>query len=393
MEPGSTKLAWCLYENDTMAEVGSQGSIYSMAGNLVRYLKQVYDGGGFVVMFEINIDIYAWFSNSALSGEEKKMWTDVRKCELCNFHIYTKIDKDCYMYWTLTELHAKVYPGDAGYREACAVQVKLMLIGEVFCWLMNRFRGEELEARIDFGPQGAVNINDGLARYHHKTRERAAWLRQGNTWDKVETLDREIPNKIKYMVVDVETHDWDDKKFMGRIVEIAWMLCDEEEKQLESRQYLVKPYGYTEISSKARECHGITTKCASELGSDAHFVFNELVNILGRIPKDGFVIAHNMVHEDKAFRYNLGREQLDVWDRAPKSDTMSIHLLNYNPRFKGQQRERFVGVKLSKLYQSISSTPKNLSAHFASDDVRMTWEIFQYYKECATHEELRWRQT
>ena len=29
-------------------------------------------------------------------------------------------------------------------------------------------------------------------------------------------------------------------------------------------------------------------------------------------------------------------------------------------------------------------------AHFAGTDVRMTWEIFQYYKQHATLEELTW---
>jgi len=47
-------------------------------------------------------------------------------------------------------------------------------------------------------------------------------------------------NQIKYIVVDVETHDWKDGgPRNGRIVEIAWMLFDRDMKCIESKQYRV----------------------------------------------------------------------------------------------------------------------------------------------------------
>ena len=85
--------------------------------------------------------------------------------------------------------------------------------------------------------------------------QRKKWL-EDNNWNDI-TPGRELPSNIKYMVVDIETHDWlpdhlvkdDDKDNdelrygTGRIVEIAWMLFNASGKCLESKRYLIKPYG------------------------------------------------------------------------------------------------------------------------------------------------------
>ena len=55
---------------------------------------------------------------------------------------------------------------------------------------------------------------------------RLMWL-QDNCWDVI-SPSTTLPANIKYVVVDVETHDWDDSglsaRSSGRIVEIAWLL-------------------------------------------------------------------------------------------------------------------------------------------------------------------------
>jgi len=93
-------------------------------------------------------------------------------------------------------------------------------------------------------------------------KKREKWLRGGNKWDDI-MPSRDLPTNIKYIVVDVETHDWKCKDPLladGHIVEIAWKLFSDTGDCLESRQYLVKPYGsYKEIAPKATEVHGITT--------------------------------------------------------------------------------------------------------------------------------------
>ena len=83
-------------------------------------------------------------------------------------------------------------------------------------------------------------------------KKREKWLHDGNKWDDI-TPSRDLPTNIKFMVVDLETHDWKNtaknRYDTGRMVEIAWKLFSNTGDCLESRQYLVKPYGsYKEIA-------------------------------------------------------------------------------------------------------------------------------------------------
>ena len=96
-------------------------------------------------------------------------------------------------------------------------------------------------------------------------KKREEWMSDGNKWDTI-TPGRVPPTGIKYMVVDVETHDWKDGgPRNGRIVEIAWMVFDRDMKCLESKQYLLKPHGYDKIAQKATSVHGIQQNVLLEM--------------------------------------------------------------------------------------------------------------------------------
>jgi len=87
-------------------------------------------------------------------------------------------------------------------------------------------------------------------------------MSSGNVWDGI-VPDRDLPSNVKYMVVDIETHDWkhtaQSKYDASCIVEIAWKGFSGVGDCLESKQYLIKPYGtYKQIAKKATEVHGIT---------------------------------------------------------------------------------------------------------------------------------------
>ena len=154
--------------------------------------------------------------------------------------------------------------------------------------------------------------------YHRAIKTREEWLIH-NDWNSVTTDTRKLPANVKYMVVDVETHDWKEGTDVrdGRIVEIAWGLFSDEGNCLESKQYLLKPHGYKEIARKATAVHGITTECAISHGSDANLVFDEFTSVIRAIPRHGFVIAYNMFHEDQIFMCNLTQEQTIVWNKPP----------------------------------------------------------------------------
>ena len=239
-------------------------------------------------------------------------------------------------------------------------------------------------------------------------KKREEWMSDDNKWDTV-TPGRVPPTGIKYMVVDLETHDWlpppDQNKYdTGRIVEIAWKLFSGDTGDcLESKQYLIKPYGtYKEIARKATAVHGITTEQASKHGVDVDLVLDELIGIVKNIPNDGFVIAHNMEHEHTVLTNSFSPSQRIVWNAVPKSDTHSVPLLKFLPEpvltkyYRGSKLQwRKWGLALSELHRNISPDPEAHTlladnAHFACTDVDMTWEIFQYYKLRAPSVLLTW---
>ena len=239
-------------------------------------------------------------------------------------------------------------------------------------------------------------------------KKREKWLHDGNKWDVI-VPDRKIPGNVKYMVVDLETHDWkcnDPLLADGHIVEIAWKLFSDTGDCLESRQYLVKPYGsYKEIAPKATEVHGITTERASKHGDDVELILDEFIRIVENIPKDGFVIAHNMDHEHTVLTNSFSTDQWVVWDGVPKSDTMLVSLLKYLPSSNHHNKRSLslssvpilVKHKLKQLhkfvYQDQAAIYDYDYEHFADKDVRMTWEIFQYYQQHATVNELKWEES
>lgn len=374
-------IIWCLYHDNEIKEEG----VDTDPCVFVDILKRVHANDGFVVWFGLDKkDLFFWLRDN-LSEEDYGMWDNLKKCQLHDFeNLYVKVDKDCYVDWSLPQLHAQIYPGEDTRRGV------VYLIGEVFRWFKSRYNDEELKCCFKIHSTLLRSITPGsLIGARRKVKARARWLQDGNNWDPI-SIGRELPENIKYIVVDVETHNWDDKD-PSRIVEIAWMLFDEKGDQLESRQYLLRPYEYDEISQKATRVHGITTKCARDLGSDAHLVFNEFTNIIKQIPDDGFVIAHNMKHENVIFQTNLNKEERAIWKNAPKCDTWAVSLLKHLPEeAKSKYLQRSYGLKLADLHKEISAT-RTFGAHSAIVDVHMTWDVFEYFKQHASHEELVWK--
>lgn len=200
---------------------------------------------------------------------------------------------------------------------------------------------------------------------------------------------------MKHVVVDVETHDWQAhhsgvymtrETCIGRIVEMAWIAYDAQGGVLERKNYLLRPQGYEVISPKARRVHKISTRCVREKGCDAHLVFADFVQLLRQIPEDGFIIAHNMHHEDSIMGNNLSLVEgaLQVWNGVPKSCTRAPCLLQFLPNAT-RYVNRTCGMKLVDLHRiALQGQDAHLHdmAHGALADVQMTWGVFQYFERC-----------
>ncbi len=106
-----------------------------------------------------------------------------------------------------------------------------------------------------------------------------------------------------FLVFDTETaglpRDWSapitDVSNWPRLVQIAWLCCDDTGTELSSREYLIKPDGFV-ISRQASEVHGITTKRAVEEGVELLPVLEEFSEA---VMSADMVVGHNVDFDTK----------------------------------------------------------------------------------------------
>jgi len=110
-----------------------------------------------------------------------------------------------------------------------------------------------------------------------------------------------------YMFLDIETsglpktigynnyHSYKLKKHYdsSRIVQISWIITDENGNRIKVRNYTVKPNGFT-IPKEVVRIHGITTEYATQKGINIKVVFNKLMKDLTHVKE---VFAHNMLFD------------------------------------------------------------------------------------------------
>jgi DNA polymerase III epsilon subunit-like protein len=93
-----------------------------------------------------------------------------------------------------------------------------------------------------------------------------------------------------------------DLKNWPRLVQIAWLLTDEEAHEVSSAEYIVKPEGFI-IPTAAAKVHGITTEFALRNGVDLQSVLSA---VAADFNKASVLVAHNMSFDEKI----LGAELL-----------------------------------------------------------------------------------
>jgi DNA polymerase III subunit epsilon len=96
-----------------------------------------------------------------------------------------------------------------------------------------------------------------------------------------------LPKNWKAPVTDL--NNW------PRMIQIAWIFCDEKGHRIESDDYIIKPENFT-ISKDASRVHGISTEKAHKEGVDLEFVLNKFNNL---VKHSDYVIAHNIKFDEK----------------------------------------------------------------------------------------------
>lgn len=106
-----------------------------------------------------------------------------------------------------------------------------------------------------------------------------------------------------YLFFDTETNglpkSWKapvtDLSNWPRLVQIAWILFDEQGNELERNDHIVKPVGFS-IPSDSSSIHGISTARAIAEGIDLQAVLDEFD---AKIAKAEHLVAHNMAFDEK----------------------------------------------------------------------------------------------
>ena len=103
-----------------------------------------------------------------------------------------------------------------------------------------------------------------------------------------------IPRNYKAAVSDLQ--NW------PRLVQLAWLLIDDEAHEVASAEYIARPVGFT-IPVDAARIHGITTEIAAAKGVDIGTILDAVMPDIG---KASVLVAHNMSFDEKI----LGAELL-----------------------------------------------------------------------------------
>ena len=100
-----------------------------------------------------------------------------------------------------------------------------------------------------------------------------------------DTETSDLPRRWNAPVSDV--HNW------PRIVQVSWILCDEQENIVDSQTRLIRPDGF-KIAEGAYRTHGISTEFAQENGVELIPVLDELE---AAINSSSILVAHNIAFD------------------------------------------------------------------------------------------------
>lgn len=130
-----------------------------------------------------------------------------------------------------------------------------------------------------------------------------------------------------YLFFDTETtglpKSWkapvEDLNNWPRLVQLAWVMYDSNGNFIESKDFIVRPDGFT-IPQDASKVHGITTERAVNEG---HPLSQVLQNFKADVENATLLVAHNMSFDEKIVGSELLRSRMpNVIAAKPKLCTM-----------------------------------------------------------------------
>lgn len=182
-----------------------------------------------------------------------------------------------------------------------------------------------------------------------------------------------------FIIFDTETtglpKDWKapitDTDNWPRCIQIAWQLHDEMGELIESKDYLVKPVGFS-IPYQAEKIHGISTDLALEQGVELEFVLEEFNTALA---KAKFVVGQNVGFDVNVMGCEFHRMGVDTnMVEMPVLDTCT-EITASMCQIPGGRGGKFKLPTLTELHEFLFGEPF-AEAHNATADVEATTRCF-----------------
>lgn len=167
-----------------------------------------------------------------------------------------------------------------------------------------------------------------------------------------------------------DTASYNDIDNWPRLVQLAWIICDENKKIISSGDFLIKPCGYI-IPKSSSDIHGIYHDMALAKGD---LIENVLAKFLSELENVDAIVGHNIDFDVNVVSCEMYRLSLptSLISELTKIDTMiegtevcGFRNNHYDYRYP----------KLTELYSKLfSKTLEN--AHNAYADIEATYKIF-----------------
>ena len=169
-----------------------------------------------------------------------------------------------------------------------------------------------------------------------------------------------LPRNWKAPVTDL--NNW------PRMIQIAWILCDNHGTRIETDDFIIKPENFI-IPTDASRIHGISTEKAIAEGEDLARIlskFNELIE------RADFIVAHNISFDEKFLGAELLRKRIKS-DFSRKRKLCTMQSSTSYCRLPGPYGYKWP--KLSELHIKLFGEDFD-EAHDASVDINATEKCF-----------------
>lgn len=170
-----------------------------------------------------------------------------------------------------------------------------------------------------------------------------------------------VPRNYNAPVSDVE--NW------PRLVQIGWVLYDDQKNLVSEAEFIVKPDGF-EIPLGASSVHGITTEKALSSGSPMPEV---LKAFLDNLEKSSIVVGHNVSFDQNIVGAEFHRA--GITDPLPLKKAVCTMKSSTNFCKIPGGYGRFKWPKLAELYSALFNEPMG-AAHTALMDIKNTAKCF-----------------